>query len=80
MGHSAWLNYCSLDYAHSQLHFNLHELIRAVQAAHYQRLSLDLLPSHCLKDLYDAAVLKAQVHKHELLLHHPSDLLQIKTS
>ncbi len=79
-GHSAFLNYGSLDHARSQLRFNLHKLIRALQAAHYRRLSLDLLPSHRLKDLFEAAVLKAQAHKHQLLLRHPSDLLQIETS
>jgi hypothetical protein len=67
-GHSAWLNYQSLDYACSQLCFNLHKLIRALQAAHYWRLSLDLLPSHRLKALFDAAVLKANAHKHQLLI------------
>ncbi len=79
-GHSAWLNYRTLDYARSQLRFNLHKLIPALQAAHYRHLSLDLLTSHRLKDLFEAAVLKAQAHKHQLLLRHPSDLLQIKTS
>jgi hypothetical protein len=35
-GHSAWLNYHSLDYARSQLCCNLHKLIRALQATHYR--------------------------------------------
>jgi hypothetical protein len=76
-GHSAWVNYNSLDYVRSQLHFNLHKLIRALQAAHYCCLSIDLLPSDSLRDLFDAAMVKAKMHWHQLLLRHPSDLLQI---
>jgi hypothetical protein len=40
-GHTAWVNYSSLDHARSQLWFNLHKLIRALQAEHYRRLSLE---------------------------------------
>ncbi len=79
-GHTAWINYSSLDYAHSQLRANLQKLIRALQAAHYRRLSIDLLPSDTLKRLFDAASRKARSHHHQLLLRHPSDLLQIETS
>jgi hypothetical protein len=79
-GHTAWINYSSLDYAHSQLRANLQKLIRALQATHYRRLSIDLLPSDTLKRLFDAASRKARLHHHQLLLCHPSDLLQIETS
>ena len=33
-----------------------------------------------LRKLFDAAARKARSHHHQLLLHHPSDLLQIETS
>jgi hypothetical protein len=79
-GHSAWISYSSLDYACDQLRANLQKLIRALQAAHHRRLSIDLLPSNTLKKLFDAAARKARSHHHQLLLRHPSDLLQIKTS
>jgi hypothetical protein len=73
-GHTAWINYSSLDYTHSQ------KLIRALQAADYCQLSIDLLPSDILKMLFDAASRIARSHHHQLLLRHPSDLLQIETS
>jgi len=79
-GHTAWISYSSLDHAHSQLQFNLQKLTRALQAAQHRRLSIDLLPSHKLKKLFDTAARKARLHHHQLLLRHPSDLLQIKTS
>ena len=78
--HSAWISYSSLDYARDQLRANLQKLIRALQAAHHRRLSIDLLPSDTLKKLFDAAARKAKSHHHQLLLRHPSDLLQIETS
>jgi len=43
-GHAAWISYSSLDYARDQLRANLQKLIRALQAAHHRRLSIDLLP------------------------------------
>jgi hypothetical protein len=79
-GHLAWINYSSLDYARGQLRTNLQKLIRALQAAHHRRLSIDLLPSGTLKKLFDAAAQKARSHHHQLLLRHPSHLLQIETS
>jgi hypothetical protein len=79
-GHTAWTNYSLLNYARSQLRANLQKLIRALQAAHYRRLSIDLLPSNTLKRLFNAASRKAMLHHHQLLLCHPSDLLQIETS
>jgi hypothetical protein len=79
-GHAAWISYSSLDYARVQLRANLQKLIRALQAAHHRRLSIDLLPSNTLKKLFDAAAQKARSHHDQLLLQHPSDLLQIKTS
>ncbi len=79
-GHTAWINYSSLDYAHSQLWANLQKLIRVLQAAHYRRLSINLLPSDTLKRLFDAASRKARWHHHQLLLRHPSNLLQIEAS
>jgi hypothetical protein len=79
-GHTAWINYSALDQVRSQLRFNLQKLIRALQAAHYCRLSLNLLSSEKLKKLFDAAARKAKSHHHQLLLRHPSDLLQIETS
>ena len=79
-GHSAWISYSSLDFARDQLRANLQKLIRALQAAHHRRLSIDLLPSDTLRRLFDAAARKARSHHHQLLLRHPSDLLQIETS
>jgi hypothetical protein len=79
-GHTAWINYSLLEYARSQLRNNLHKLVRALQAAHYRCLSLDLLPSDKLKKLFDTANRKARSHHQQLLLRHLSDLLQIKTS
>jgi len=78
--HAAWISYSSLDYARDQLRANIQKLIRALQAAHHRRLSIDLLPSSTLKKLFDAAARKARAHHHQLLLRHPSDLLQIETS
>ncbi len=78
--HAAWISYSSLDYACDQLQTNLQKLIRALQAAHHCRLSIDLLLSDMLKKLFDAAARKARSHHHQLLLWHPSDLLQIETS
>ncbi len=78
--HAAWISYSSLDYARDQLRTNLQKLTRALQAAHHRRLSIDLLPSDTLKKLFDAAARKARSHHHQLLLRHPSDLLQIETS
>jgi hypothetical protein len=72
--------YWSLDQVREQIWFNIQKLIRALQAAHQQRLSLDLLSSSRLQDLFTAAILKAKAHQHLLLIHHPSDLLQIETS
>ncbi len=65
--HSAWISYSSLDYARDQLRANLQKLIRALQAAHHRRLSIDLLPSDTLKKLFDAAARKARSHHHQLL-------------
>jgi len=78
--HSTWISYSSLDYSRDQLRANIQKLIRALQAAHHRRLSIDLLPSATLKKLFDAAARKARSHHHQLLLRHPSDLLQIETS
>jgi hypothetical protein len=78
--HAAWISYSSLDYPRDQLRANLQKLIRALQAAHHCRLSIDLLPSDTLRKLFDAATRKARSHHHQLLLRHPSDLLQIETS
>jgi len=78
--HAAWISYSSLDYSRDQLRANIQKLIRALQAAHHRRLSIDLLPSSTLKKLFDAAARKARSHHHQLLLRHPSDLLQIETS
>jgi hypothetical protein len=79
-GHAAWISYSSLNYARDQLLANLQKLIRALQAAHHHRLLIDLLPSDTLKKLFNAAARKARSHHHQLLLRHPSDLLQIETS
>ncbi len=78
--HSTWISYSSLDYSRDQLRANIKKLIRALQAAHHRRLSIDLLPSSTLKKLFDAAARKARSHHHQLLLCHLSDLLQIETS
>jgi hypothetical protein len=51
-----------------------------LQAAYYRRLSINLLLSDMLKRLFDAASIKARSHHHQLLLRHPSNLLQIETS
>jgi alpha-ketoglutarate-dependent taurine dioxygenase len=79
-GHTAWISYSSLDYACDQLRANLQKLIRALQAAHHRRLLIDLLPSDTLRKLFDTAARKARSLHHQLLLRHPSDLLQIETS
>ena len=79
-GHAAWISYSSLDFARDQFRANLQKLIRALQAAHHRRLSIDLLPSDTLRKLFDTAARKARSHHHQLLLRHPSDLLQIETS
>jgi hypothetical protein len=65
---------------HDQLHLQYQQIIRAVQAAHQRRLSVDLLKATRLQDLFHAAQLKAQIIKCQLLLSHPSDLFQIKAS
>jgi hypothetical protein len=78
--HATWISYSSLDYARDQLRTNLQKLTRALQAAHHRCLSINLLPSDTLKKLFDAAARKARSHHHQLLLRHPSDLLQIETS
>jgi hypothetical protein len=75
-----WLNYCALQQVQVKLHFNINKLIQALQSAHLCCLSLDLLSSSCLRDLFDAVTLKAKAHQHQLLIHHPSDLLQIEAS
>jgi hypothetical protein len=72
--------YWTLDQVREQIRFNIQKLIRTLQAAHQRRLSFDLLTSHRLQDLFAAAAIKAKVHHHLLLIHHPSDLLQIETS
>ncbi len=72
--------YWSLDQVRQQIRFNIQKLIRALQAAHQRRLSIDLLSSARLQDLFDAATVKAKAHCHQLLIWHPSDLLQIEAS
>ena len=62
--HSTWISYSSLDYSRDQLRANIQKLIRALQAAHHRRLSIDLLPSATLKKFFDAAARKAQSHHH----------------
>ncbi len=63
--HATWISYSSLDYARDQLRANLQKLIRALQAAHHRRLSIDLLNSDTLKKLFDAAARKARSHHHQ---------------
>ncbi len=63
-----------------QLHLQYQQIVRAVQAAHQRRLSVDLLNATRLPDLFHAAQLKAQINKCQLLLSHPSDLFQIEAS
>ena len=58
---------------HDQLHLQYQQIIRAVQAAHQRRLSVDLLNATRLQDLFHAAQIKAQINKCQLLLSHPSD-------
>jgi hypothetical protein len=65
---------------HDQLHLQYQQIVRAVQAAHQCRLSVDLLNTTRLQDLFHAAQLKAQINKCKLLLSHPSDLFQIEMS
>ena len=50
-GHVAWISYSSLDFARDQFRANLQKLIRALQAAHHRRLSIDLLPNDTLRKL-----------------------------
>jgi hypothetical protein len=63
---------------HNQLHLRYQQIIRAIQAAHQCRLSIDLLNATRLQDLFHAA--QAQINKCQLLVSHPSDLFQIETS
>jgi len=65
---------------HDQLHLQYQQIVRAVQAAHQRRLSVDLLNATRLQDLFQAAQIKAQINKCQLLLSHPSDLFQIEAS
>jgi hypothetical protein len=65
---------------YDQLHLQYQQIIRAVQAAHQRRLSVDLLNATRLQDLFQAAQIKAQINKCQLLLSHPSDLFQIEAS
>jgi hypothetical protein len=51
--------YWSLNQVCEQILFNIQKLIRALQAAHQQHLSLDLLSSSQLQDLFTATALKA---------------------
>ncbi len=67
-------------YLSTQLCFKIHMLILAQHSAHWQCQSLDHLISSRLQDLLDTATFKAKAHQQQLLLHHLSDLLQIKTS
>jgi hypothetical protein len=72
--------YWSLELVQQQICFNIQKLIRALQAAQQQRLSIDLLSSTRLQDLFDAATVNAKAHHHQLLIRHPSNLLQIEAS
>ncbi len=77
---TAWPNNDALDNVWAQLCFNLQNLIWALHALHYRWPSIDLLPRSRLLDLFDATTLKAQAHRHQLMIQHPSDLLQLETS
>jgi hypothetical protein len=77
---TTWVNYFALDHARIQLHFHLQKLTRALQAAHLRRLSVDLLDGTQLRRIFDTAARKAKSHHYQLMLCHPSDLFQIKTS
>jgi hypothetical protein len=72
--------YWSLEQVQQKICFNIQKLIRALQAAQQQRLSIDLLSSTRLQDLFDAATVNAKAHHHQLLIRHPSNLLQIEAS
>ncbi len=77
---TTWVNYFALDHARIQLHFHMQKLTRALQAAHLRRLSVDLLDSKQLRHIFDTTTCKAKTHQYQLMIHHPSDLFQIKTS
>jgi hypothetical protein len=63
-----------------QLHLQYQQIVRAIQAAHQRCMSVDLLNTTRLQDLFHAAQLKAQINKCQLLITHPSDLFQIEAS
>jgi len=77
---STTLAHRQLRSIYDQLHLQYQQIIRAVQAAHQRRLSVDLLNATRLQDLFHAAQIKAQINKCQLLLSHPSDLFQIEAS
>jgi hypothetical protein len=77
---NTWVNYFALDHALVQLHFYLQKLVRGLQAAHLRRLSVDLLDSKQLHNIFDTAAKQANAHNYQLMLEHPSDLFQIETS
>jgi hypothetical protein len=58
----------------TQLRSQLQQAIRAIQAAHHWQLSVDMLNSTRLHDLFRAAQVKDQINNCKLLISHPSDL------
>jgi hypothetical protein len=77
---TTWVNYFALDHARIQLHFHMQKLTRALQATHLRRLSVNLLDSKQLRHIFDTTTRKAKTHQYQLIIRHPSDLFQIKTS
>jgi len=76
---ATWINYSPLDHGHIQLHFHVQKLTHALKAAHLCRLSVDLLNSPQLHQIFNAATCKAKAHHYQLMLRDPSHLFQIET-
>jgi hypothetical protein len=77
---TTWVNYFALDHALIQLHFHLQKLTRVLQAALLHWLLVDLLDGTQLRHIFDTPARRSKTHHYQLMLCHPSDLFQIKTS
>jgi len=66
--------------AHFQLNNEIDRIKTALQCAQWRRLSIDFLSSNQLNSLFTSMVLESQRAGTELLVHQPSDLLQLELS
>ncbi len=67
---ATWINYFALDHGCIQLHFHIHfhVLMCALQAAHLRCLSVNLLDSPQLCQIFNAAAHKAKAYHYQLML------------